>query len=181
MVLCFYKIDFATVWFLILQGAWFFASPPICIFSSGFLILLHWHSYANNISKNISPAVIYNKFTWCLATVKVVIFNEKIFFIFIPIDVNTNVVFEFKHTNAFMSIRYWIPHMFNQCLYSWYFKTLDGFFLCSTRCNNARMDHRKYFSSFFWILRHSYFTLSSFGNGKQLEALMGLCFTSPET
>ena len=73
---------------------------------------------------------------------------------------------------SFIFTGYWTPDIFNLCWYSWYFETLSWWFLHCTGCNDAKMNHRKSFSSLFLILTHLRFVLSSFGNGKSLDALM---------
>ena len=48
--------------------------------------------------------------------------------------------------------------------YFWYSEIL--YKLCSTGCNNARMNNRNYFLSLFWMFRQACFALSSLNNDK---------------
>ena len=77
---------------------------------------------------------------------------------------------------TFMCRGYWIPDMFNSCLYFWYFETLVGWFRCCTGCNDAKMDHRQHFPSSCRIMRHPRFALSSFRNGKLTRRFHGIVF-----
>ena len=148
-----------------------------------------WYSHANNIDRNILLlsllyclntsllksftnkqcdvllAMIYNKFTWCLAVLTVVIRNGKIISSSYPLTLKIMLFWSSNLRISFMSMGYLIPNIFNSRSYSWYFETLNWWFLRCTGCNDDRINHKKHFSSLFWILRHLCFPLSSLGNG----------------
>ena len=125
------------------------------------IIILDWYQSAQVFHQCVMRCFASSdKFMWRLAVVKVVIRNGKIFLSSYPKALTLMLFWCSNFPISFMSMGYWIPDMFKSCSYCWYFETLSGLFLHCTGCNDAKMDHKKHFSSSFSILRQPCFALS---------------------